>query len=115
MIAKYPSLGLNAGSIAAIFDPPQITRRPTLVSSGSLDVLEEDNMVRDNAALMMDPAEFDEDYYVIDEPPAPALPAREDQPDCVAREPLLHLASVPAPRLEVYWTVPIELDLDWDD
>lgn len=54
---------------------------------------------------------FDEDYYVIDEPPA--LVEASEPPDYrVLREQLLEL--VPAsPRFQVYWTVP--MDIDWDD
>ena len=56
---------------------------------------------------------FDEDYYVIDEPPALVEVAASELPDYhVVREQLLEL--VPAsPRLQVYWTVP--MDIDWDD
>jgi hypothetical protein len=65
---------------------------------------------------MADPIPFDEDYYVIDEPPAPG-PQQPDNVDYrLLREQQLELAlAVAAPRFEVYWSVPIELDLDWAD
>ena len=69
-------------------------------------------MMRDDGAMLRDEAGFDPDYYVIDEPPALAAPAREPADYRVVREQLLEL--VPAtPRFQVYWTTP--LDLDWVD
>jgi hypothetical protein len=57
---------------------------------------------------------FDEDYYVIDEPPArqAEVELRDPMDYRVVREQLLEL--VPAtPRFQVYWTVP--MDVEWDD
>jgi hypothetical protein len=71
-------------------------------------------MIRDNVALVVDSAPFDEDYYVIDAPPS-AEPRQPDPMDYrVVREQLLELATpASAPRFQVYWTVPF--DVDWVD
>lgn len=58
-------------------------------------------------------ATFDEDYYVIDEPPAPApVEARDPLDDRVVREQLLDMVPT-SPWFQIYWTVP--MDVDWDD
>ena len=58
-------------------------------------------------------AAFDEDYYVIDEPPAHAeAEARDPLDHRLVREKLLEMVPS-APRFQVYWTVP--MDLDWGD
>jgi hypothetical protein len=67
-------------------------------------------MTRYDGTKPQDEVEFDEDYYVIDERPAPAAPAREPSDYRVVREQLLELVPT-APRFQVYWTVPV--DLDW--
>jgi hypothetical protein len=79
--------------------------------------LKEAQMIRDNAALLADPVEFDEDYYVIDEPPAFDTQPPVDPMDYrVVREQRLQLAAAePAPHFQVYWTVPLTQDVDWDD
>jgi hypothetical protein len=64
-------------------------------------------MTRYDGTKPQDEVEFDEDYYVIDERPAPA---REPSDYRVVREQLLELVPT-APRFQVYWTVPV--DLDW--
>ena len=67
-------------------------------------------MMRDDGLMLRDEIGYDPDYYVIDEPPALAAPAREPADYRVVREQLLEL--VPAtPRFQVYWTTP--LDLEW--
>ena len=73
-------------------------------------------MIRDSAALMADPAESDADFYVIDEPPTPEPRLHDPMDDRVAREQLLQFA-VPdsAPRFQIYWTVPMDFDIDWVD
>lgn len=74
-------------------------------------------MIRDNAALMADPVEFDEDYYVIDEPPTLETRPQYDPMDYrVVREQRLQLvAAEPTPHFQVYWTVPLAQDVEWDD
>ena len=67
-------------------------------------------MMRNDSYMLRDEVGFDEDYYVIDEPPALAAPAREPTDYRVVREQLLELVPV-TPRFQVYWTTP--LDLDW--
>ena len=70
-------------------------------------------MIRENLNLMADPVPFDEDYYVIDEPPAEMLhqPGAADE-----REPMLQLAThEPVPRLHPYWPGLVEFDIDWAD
>ena len=58
-------------------------------------------------------AAFDEDYYVIDEPPAlTPVEARDPLDYRVVREQLLEMVPT-SPRFQVYWTVP--MDVDWDD
>ena len=73
-------------------------------------------MIRDSAALMADPAEFDADYYVIDEPPTPEPKLHDPMDYRVVREQLLQTA-IPdsAPRFQIYWTVPLEFDVNWAD
>ena len=63
-----------------------------------------------NDGMMRDEVGFDEDYYVIDEPPALAAPGREPTDYRVVREQLLELMPS-TPRFQIYWTTP--LDLDW--
>lgn len=66
---------------------------------------------------MADPADFDPDYYVIDEPPAPA-PRHDARAEPVTHETMLalQLQLVPAtPRLPADWTVPLDLDWAEDD
>ena len=73
-------------------------------------------MIRDSAALMADPAEFDADYYVIDEPPVLELNLRDPMDDRVVREQLLQVAIPDSvPRFQIYWTVPLEFDVNWAD
>ena len=56
---------------------------------------------------------FDEDYYVIDEPPAPALvQTRDPQDRPIVREQLAEVAPTALP-LAAYWVLPD--DLDWAD
>lgn len=54
---------------------------------------------------------FDEDYYVIDEAPAPRVEPRDPMDYRVVREQLPDIVG-PAPRFQVYWT---PVDLEWDD
>jgi len=56
---------------------------------------------------------FDEDYYVIDEPPAPALvQPRDPQEHRIVREQLAETVPTALP-LATYWVVPD--DVDWAD
>ena len=56
---------------------------------------------------------FDEDFYVIDEPPALVeVAAREPLEHRVVREQLLEVAPS-SPLFQIYWTLP--MDIDWDD
>ena len=56
---------------------------------------------------------FDEDYYVIDEPPAPAPVQTRDPRDYrIVREQLAEVAPTALP-LAAYWVVPD--DVDWAD
>jgi len=67
---------------------------------------------RNGIRLMADPADYDADYYVIDEPPTAVETSRDPMAWRTVREQMLEL--VPAtPRFQIYWTVP--LDLDWAD
>ena len=54
---------------------------------------------------------FDEDYYVIDEPPAPQPMAERDRFDDRAVREQLAEAIPTARRFEAYWVVPD--DIDW--
>lgn len=67
-------------------------------------------MMQNDGAMLLDEVGFDADYYVIDEPPALAMPAREPSDYRVVREQLLELVPT-TPRFQVYWTTP--LDLEW--
>ncbi len=64
-------------------------------------------MIHDDTGL-----DFDPDYYVIDEPPAPRVEARDPMDYRVVREQLLDIVPT-APRFQVCWTVP--MDIDWDE
>lgn len=72
-------------------------------------------MTQDNTSLASSPVEVDADCYVIDAPPAPEPQLHGEPVDVAAlRETFLQLAEhAPPPRL--YWTVPLEFDIDWAD
>jgi hypothetical protein len=78
-----------------------------------LGKLQEVEMTRYAMAPIADPADFDEDVYVIDEP-SDLLAEVHPDPEVLATayDRLLQLAlAVPSPQ--IYWTVP--LDIDWAD
>lgn len=67
-------------------------------------------MDRDIISPMADPADYDADYYVIDEPPAAVDAPRDPMAWRAVREQMLELVPT-TPRFQVYWTVPV--DIDW--
>lgn len=69
-------------------------------------------MITDSVAPMADPDDFDADYYVIDEPPAAPVTVRDPMDYRVVREQRLEIATH-TPPFQIYWTVPLELDIDW--
>lgn len=93
-----------------IFDPAQERRPAPLLGLGHGMASRRPQMIQDETPL--DDVSIDETYYVIDEPPAARAPARDPMDYRVVREQLAE-AVPPAPRFQLYWTAPA--DLDWDD